>query len=283
MAYIEFRNEPIMRNRKGWLSLCLIFILVLTFGANGQPIQVRHLRRLNHRNIQSESSPAANTDNISFVGSLGHDVAGFVNDSYFYALIGGLTITPLALKSQFAREDPELNEIWKSAPAADNLFEWGNTLGNAALPVSAGLLSYVIGGYGHDSELKSFGADLMRAHLFNGIVTLSMKNIVHRARPDNTPFSYPSGHTSTAFTTAGVIYKHFGLKGGLPAYAVAFYVGLSRLQENRHYLTDIVAGAIAGTYVSFKISNHNASNPESFQLQPASVSGSPGIRLSLSF
>ena len=38
----------------------------------------------------------------------------------------------------------------------------------------------------------------------------------------------------------------FGWKAGLPAYLAASYIGVSRLQENRHYLSDVIFGAAVG-------------------------------------
>ena len=38
----------------------------------------------------------------------------------------------------------------------------------------------------------------------------------------------PSGHAASAFTAATVLQRHYGLKTGIPAYAVAAYVAASR-------------------------------------------------------
>ena len=39
---------------------------------------------------------------------------------------------------------------------------------------------------------------------------------------------------------------HFGWKAGVPAYGLAAYVAGSRLQENRHYMSDVLFGAAVG-------------------------------------
>ena len=48
------------------------------------------------------------------------------------------------------------------------------------------------------------------------------------------------------FATATVVKEHFGWKAGIPAYAVAAYVGASRIQDNKHYLSDVAFGATLG-------------------------------------
>jgi len=124
-------------------------------------------------------------------------------------------------------------------------------------------------------------SDLLRAQAINGILTLSLKGIINRPRPDGAPYSFPSGHTSTSFATAAVIYRHFGWKWGLPAAAAATYVGLSRLQENKHYLSDVIAGAVLGGYVGYKVAGRPSGN-KSLSIVPM-AGDMYGIRASIRF
>lgn len=43
-----------------------------------------------------------------------------------------------------------------------------------------------------------------------------------------------------------MLHRHFGWKAGVPAYAAASYVAASRLQERRHYASDVIVGAGIG-------------------------------------
>jgi membrane-associated phospholipid phosphatase len=52
-----------------------------------------------------------------------------------------------------------------------------------------------------------------------------------------------------SFMWATVLSRNYGLKVGIPAYAVAGYVGATRLQENKHHMSDIFAGATIGYIV----------------------------------
>ncbi len=77
---------------------------------------------------------------------------------------------------------------------------------------------------------------------------------VGRLRPDGHDHrSFPSGHTSSAFAWATFVWQRYGWQWGLPAYAVAGFVGLSRIQDDRHYLTDVLAGALLGTAVTYVV------------------------------
>lgn len=59
-----------------------------------------------------------------------------------------------------------------------------------------------------------------------------------------------------SFMWATVLSRNYGLKVGIPAYAVASYVGVSRLQENAHHTSDVVAGATIGYIVGRTVTRH---------------------------
>jgi membrane-associated phospholipid phosphatase len=61
--------------------------------------------------------------------------------------------------------------------------------------------------------------------------------------------SFPSGHTSQAFFMATLIVSHFHLSAwvGLLLYAMALFVGITRMYVGAHYPRDVLAGAILGS------------------------------------
>ena len=56
--------------------------------------------------------------------------------------------------------------------------------------------------------------------------------------------SFPSGHTSAAFSGATFIHKRYGFNKACPIYIVASFVGYSRVYAEKHYWEDVLAGAI---------------------------------------
>ncbi|HBC29403.1 MAG TPA: hypothetical protein DC006_07130 [Prevotellaceae bacterium] len=81
-------------------------------------------------------------------------------------------------------------------------------------------------------------------------VTNGLKESVQVRRPDGSNTrSFPSGHTATAFMTATMLTKEYGYKSkwvGFGSYAVASGVGLMRMANNRHWLSDVMVGAGIG-------------------------------------
>ncbi|RYF79618.1 MAG: phosphatase PAP2 family protein [Chitinophagaceae bacterium] len=70
--------------------------------------------------------------------------------------------------------------------------------------------------------------------------------------------SFPSGHTTVAFAAATVYALEYKNKPLIPviAYSAATLIGLSRITENRHWATDVLAGAALG-YLSGRLVVNN--------------------------
>jgi membrane-associated phospholipid phosphatase len=86
-----------------------------------------------------------------------------------------------------------------------------------------------------------------KGFLLNEAITLSLKGIISRERPNmKNNNSFPSGHTSTTFQSASFIQKRYGWKYGIPAYVLAVITGYSRSNSNQHDATDVLAGAVIG-------------------------------------
>lgn len=92
------------------------------------------------------------------------------------------------------------------------------------------------------------GLQHLRAIGFTSLTHITIAEAVQRERPNGKKLSFPSGHTSSAFATAGSVAYSYGPWAGVPAFAAASYIGLSRVANNAHWLSDIVAGAGLGIY-----------------------------------
>jgi len=136
--------------------------------------------------------------------------------------------------------------------------EPGEYIGNAELlaPVVVGLFTASMF-RDSDPRFKSTTYSIAQGFVVNGVVTAGMKKAFSRTRPDGSnDVSFPSGHTSMSFMWATVLSRNYGLKVGIPADAVAAYVGVSRLQENAHHTSDVVAGATIGYIVGRTVTRH---------------------------
>jgi membrane-associated phospholipid phosphatase len=119
-------------------------------------------------------------------------------------------------------------------------------------------------------------------------VSSGMKLVAGRARPYELPndpdefrafsghTSFPSGHTTVAFSLAAGIDEETTARW-VPyvVYPVAGLVGWSRLRDNRHWASDVLAGALVGVWTTHKfrgLVTRNEARPKfSFEVAPGAA------------
>jgi membrane-associated phospholipid phosphatase len=85
------------------------------------------------------------------------------------------------------------------------------------------------------------------SQLISAAFVIPLKHIVKEKRPDNSnSFSFPSGHTATAFSSAQFMfreYKDTNFLLSISGYSFAVFTGVYRAVNDKHWVSDIVAGA----------------------------------------
>jgi len=99
-------------------------------------------------------------------------------------------------------------------------------------------------------NLKDRTIILGTSYLLMSASVLSLKSITKVERPDGSAFnSFPSGYTATAFAGAEFLwqeYKDVSIWYGISGYIIATGTGAFRIYNDKHWLTDVVAGAGIG-------------------------------------
>lgn len=112
-------------------------------------------------------------------------------------------------------------------------------------------------------KYRKVGVLMLIALIFTHLIgTVIIKNIVRRPRPFTLmnnfqllikkpgEFSFPSGHSSTAFASATIL-GYYIKKMRIPIFILAFLIAFSRLYLFVHYPSDVLVGAILGIICSF--------------------------------
>lgn len=100
--------------------------------------------------------------------------------------------------------------------------------------------------------------NLLMTDVLNQTIVTVLKYAINKTRPNGNHHSFPSGHTSFAFANATVLYEEFRATGPVLAYSgfgFATTTGTLRILNNRHWLSDVMAGAGIGI-LSAKIIYH---------------------------
>jgi hypothetical protein len=91
---------------------------------------------------------------------------------------------------------------------------------------------------------------LATSYFLMGFTVNAFKKTARVERPDGSGFnSFPSGHTATAFMGAELMYQEYKESSvwyGVSGYVVAAGTGAFRMYNNRHWLSDVLAGAGMG-------------------------------------
>jgi len=127
-----------------------------------------------------------------------------------------------------------------SPASADDFIETSGRVLMIGLPVAGG--AYAL--YKGDRQgLLQLGFSVASA---TGVSFL-LKEVVKEERPDHSGWdAFPSDSTAIAFAAASSIQNRYGWDYGLPSYAIAAFVGYSRVEADRHHWGDVAAGALIG-------------------------------------
>lgn len=139
--------------------------------------------------------------------------------------------------------DDQIRADWKNhQQMSQSTADVGNILGSGV----AGVM--IVGGqYLFDSREENWKSHA-RTLIWQTGVVYAMKLSFGKQRPGNSRNyqSFPSGHTATAFATATSLTYSYGWKAAVVSYPIAALVGASRLADDAHWGSDVVAGAFVG-------------------------------------
>ncbi|QBN19626.1 phosphatase PAP2 family protein [Flavobacterium nackdongense] len=105
-------------------------------------------------------------------------------------------------------------------------------------------------GFKPKNNFKQQTINIIVANTITGAVVFATKNICKEERPDQSDnLSFPSGHTALAFTNAALLYyeyKDSNVWYASSGFLFATATGILRIANNKHYTSDVLAGAGIG-------------------------------------
>ncbi len=171
-----------------------------------------------------------------------------------------------------------------------------NSIADAVEPFGAeyswGVLGafYLSGRFLQNERAAAVARDGLTSSLIAaGAITPLLQLATGRRRPSQTEGtlitgeggrSFPSGHTTQAFAIASVIASHYQsrwVKAG--AYGLAGAVGWARMENNAHFASDVLTGALIGTIVGRTVVRLHGSERVALEASPSLDPSAPGVAL----
>lgn len=194
---------------------------------------------------------AATTPGVAPAGFLRGDLEG-LGSRRTLAIVGSAAVVSAGA---LAFENPDAEERTLGRGAVDVPADLGNIYGGSWVLASvagglagAGLLA-------HETQWSRAGSEMARSLVYTGLAVTALKVAVHRTRPNGGAWSFPSGHTAAAFAVAPVLGRRFGWAAAIPACALAASTGLGRMEDRKHFLSDVLFGAGVGTAIGLAVSS----------------------------
>jgi membrane-associated phospholipid phosphatase len=213
--------------------------------------------------------------------NVGRGLVGVFHPDNVVPLIAGATATAAA--SFF---DDETRD------AVVSQFDWGDEFETAGGPIYSSIFvvgMFTAGRFAHGERFRAMTYDMLDAAVVNFTYTAVIKAAVGRERPNGQDAkSFPSGHTSNAFAMATVAERHYGWKLGVPAYLLAGLMGASRVNEDKHWLSDVFAGATLGFVAGRTVVRVNGQSPErgaraTWSVAPVVARRTRGVQMTVMF
>jgi len=155
---------------------------------------------------------------------------------------------------------------------------------------------YLKGIFKEDVRAETTALNGVKAFVISGIIAKIIKQLTHRHRPNQDEISdpwnwdgpisdteynsFPSGHTVSGFSIAAVLASSYKDKKWIPvlSYSLATINGLARINDNKHWASDVFMGAVLGIAIGKLVYNNSQKN-DKIKIIPSSTKNSVGLSL----
>jgi membrane-associated phospholipid phosphatase len=203
----------------------------------------------------------------------------------WFAAATAIGVTASSLGDDWARRESQKLQ----SPETRGVARFTQRLGDPRIVGPALLAGYVTGRITGLPDFSAATARVAGATFCAAALCEGLKLAVGRARPDIAPGdpgpfrpfgrldgSFPSGHTTVAFAAAAAIDAESRARW-VPwvVYPVATAVGWARVHEDRHWLSDVTAGAALGFWAGGKVDRIERGQVRFFDRATFLLRGSP--------
>ena len=147
----------------------------------------------------------------------------------------------------------------------------------------------LLAGVESKNDRVNLGLVILKSEVFMLASVFAVKNLTNITRPDGTATAFPSGHTAQAFLAASIVHTELREKSqwyGVGAYTIATGVAALRMLNDKHWESDVFAGAgfgILSAHLAYLTHRHRWGRKPlgaaSWQVAPLYYAGATGLTL----
>jgi len=200
-----------------------------------------------------------------------------------WLLVGGIIGATTLVYTQ----DKPINDFFQRnrSPLTDGISKQGlERIGSGVYSLPLLGAAFLYGTIAKKEKPTRVALDGVKAFVVSGVIVQGIKMGTQRQRPYQLPQpavpntfegptgnsgynSFPSGHTTSAFSVATVIATEYKNIKWVPyvCYALAGLTGLSRINDNKHWASDVCLGAAIGFGVGKLVANQDCWNSKFFK------------------
>lgn len=200
-----------------------------------------------------------------------------------WILLGGFSAATLAYLTRKDRAYRKRESFEDTRPLGNYGFI-GDIIGYGFLN---GVYTIAMGwrGWGYDDLEAKRSAELMaRVSAYTLATTMVLKTAISEKRPGypDDDQSFPSGHAAASFAFASVVTIRHGWGWGSLAHGLAGFIAISRVNDDFHYMHDIIAGATIGAAYAWGV-HQNLMNGSPYWFSVTPVPKGAGLVAGLEF
>ena len=169
--------------------------------------------------------------------------------------------------------------------SGDALASVGNFLGDPAYTLPPLGILYLYGHFTDDPKARRTSLLAAESLAISGLFSELLKMASQRPRPQtgessskwygprlkSEGMSFPSGHTTAAFSLASVIAEEYGTNPYVPplVYGLASLTAFARVYDNKHWASDVFFGGAIGYFVGKTVVRYHTQSSSALTLLPS--------------
>jgi membrane-associated phospholipid phosphatase len=192
-----------------------------------------------------------------------------------------LTIASIIFEEELDRSH---DKVVDNKPLGD--FSLYGDMAGQLIPNVAYVLGQSVAHWNGNERASTRAVGMFKATAYAASVATVLKYSVREPRPNEhkDKNSFPSGHSTTAFAFGGYVMAEHGWQWGVPALALATLTGISRVNDNRHRVHDVLAGTTIGLAYAFGIAGLQGKNSvSSYQFIPIYDRDTKGVAVTYNY